>query len=71
VYGFGAAGACVFLFKFFPLGLSWSFWILAKLGVMGLTVVTSVRDALLLLCFLKLAADLISKDEIGALGEKT
>lgn len=71
VYGFGAAGAVFFLYKFFPLGLSLSFWMLANFGFTGLTVLPCVIDALLLLCFLKLAADLISKDEIGAVGERT
>lgn len=68
VYGFGAAGAAIFLMKYFVIG---SLWALIRFGLMGTTVITSVVDGLLMLCFLKLAADLMSKDEIAPVGEKT
>jgi hypothetical protein len=63
VVGFGAAGALVFLFKYFSLA---SLGMLLMLGIVGSTVVSSALDAVLLLCFLKLAADLKSKAEIGS-----
>jgi hypothetical protein len=56
VAAFGAGGALVFLGNYFSglLGL----WALLYLGITGSSVVLSALDALFLLCFLKVTADL-------------
>jgi hypothetical protein len=64
VAAFGVAGALVFLGKAFSV---FSLVFLFTLGFAGMSALFSVLDAVMLLCFLKLAADLKPPREINAL----